>query len=144
VSVEKVSIVLVAALALFDRHGRVLLAQRPEGKSMAGLWELPGGKIEAGEVPEHALCREIHEELGLTIQPEHLSPLTFASHRYDGFHLLMPVWTADHFDGVPVAKEGQGALLWATPGDLDTLVMPAADIPLIPVLKAHAASKVLS
>jgi 8-oxo-dGTP diphosphatase len=141
--VRQVPVVLVAALALFDQSGRILLAKRPEGKAMAGLWELPGGKIEAGEVPEHALCREISEELGLVIAPDHLAPLCFASHAYDSFHLLMPVWQATRFAGVATAREGQGGLMWASGDQLDGLAMPPADLPLIPFLKAHSAAMVM-
>lgn len=135
-------VVLVAALALFDRNGRVLLAQRPEGKSMAGLWELPGGKVESGELPEHALCREIREELGVIVSPDDLAPLTFASHSYERFHLLMPVWAATCWRGDPVAREGQGDIAWADVDQLESYAMPAADIPLIPALKAYAGSMV--
>lgn len=109
---------------------------------MAGLWELPGGKIESGEVPELALCREIHEELGLVIVPEHLTPLTFASHAYPTFHLLMPVWEATAFEGTPLAREGQGAVAWVDGHALDGLDMPPADRPLIPLLKARCSAHV--
>jgi 8-oxo-dGTP diphosphatase len=138
----EVPIVLVAALALFDRDGRVLLAQRPEGKSMAGLWELPGGKVEAGEMPERALCREVREELGITVLSEDLAPLTFASYRYEHLHLLMPVWAAIKWRGEPVAREGQGGIAWVDVNQLDSFAMPAADLPLIPAIRGYAASMV--
>jgi 8-oxo-dGTP diphosphatase len=137
-----VPVILVAALALFDVKGRVLLAQRPEGKSMAGLWELPGGKVESGELPEQALCREVCEELGIVVSQDDLAPLTFASHTYERFHLLMPVWAATAWRGDPVAREGQGGIAWADVNQLDGYAMPAADIPLIPALKAYAGSMV--
>lgn len=127
-------VVLVAAVALIDRDGRVLLAQRPEGKSLAGLWEFPGGKVEAGETPETALIREMHEELGIETWSSCLAPLTFASHSYDHFHLLMPLYVCRKWQGVPMPQEGQ-ALAWARAEDLHKYPMPPADIPLIPVLR---------
>ena len=127
-------IVLVAACALIDRDGRVLLAQRPEGKSMAGLWEFPGGKVEPGETPEHALIRELHEELGVDTWESCLAPLTFASHAYEDFHLLMPLYACRKWAGTPQAKEGQ-ALTWARANRLRDYPMPPADIPLIPILR---------
>jgi ADP-ribose pyrophosphatase len=127
-------IVLVAAVALIDRDGRVLLAQRPEGKSMAGLWEFPGGKVEPGETPEAALIRELDEELGIGTWQSCLAPLTFASHSYDDFHLLMPLFACRKWQGVPSAREGQ-ALAWAKPSELRQYPMPAADLPLIPILR---------
>ena len=126
--------VLVAAVALIVRDGRVLLARRPEGKSMAGLWEFPGGKIEDGESPEDCLVRELHEELGIATWNSCLAPLTFASHRYDDFHLLMPLFACRKWEGIPVAQEGQ-ELAWARPTELRDYPMPPADIPLIPVLR---------
>ena len=126
--------VLVAAVALIDAEGRVLLAQRPEGKSMAGLWEFPGGKVEPGETPEHALIRELHEELGIDTWASCLAPLTFASHGYDDFHLLMPLFACRKWDGIPTGREGQ-ALRWARPGALRDYPMPPADLPLIPILR---------
>lgn len=126
--------VLVSAVALIDRDGRVLLAQRPEGKSMAGLWEFPGGKIEPGETPEAALIRELHEELGIETWQSCLAPLTFASHSYDSFHLLMPLFACRKWEGTPIAKEGQ-TLKWVLPKDLRNYPMPAADVPLIPILR---------
>lgn len=126
--------VLVSAVALIDRDGRVLLAQRPEGKSMAGLWEFPGGKIESGETPEAALIRELHEELGIETWQSCLAPLTFASHTYETFHLLMPLFACRKWEGTPIAKEGQ-TLKWVLPKDLRNYPMPAADVPLIPILR---------
>lgn len=125
---------LVSAVALIDPDGRVLLAQRPEGKSMAGLWEFPGGKIEPGETPEAALVRELHEELGIETWASCLAPLTFASHSYDDFHLLMPVFACRKWDGIVSPKEGQ-QLAWVHAQDLKSYPMPAADIPLISVLR---------
>jgi len=129
-----VKTVLVAAVALVDADGRVLLAQRPEGKSMAGLWEFPGGKIEPGETPETALIRELQEELGIDTWASCLAPLSFASHSYDDFHLLMPLFICRKWDGQVSSQEGQ-ALKWVRPADLRNYPMPAADLPLIPVLR---------
>lgn len=126
--------VLVSAVALIDVDGRILLAQRPEGKSMAGLWEFPGGKIEAGETPEAALVRELQEELGIDTWESCLAPLTFASHSYDDFHLLMPLFACRKWDGTPMSKEGQ-TLKWVRPENLRDFKMPPADIPLIPILR---------
>ena len=126
--------VLVSAVALIDRDGRVLIAQRPEGKSMAGLWEFPGGKVEPGETPEAALIRELHEELGIGTWQSCLAPLTFASHGYDNFHLLMPLYACRKWEGIPVSKENQ-ALKWVLPKDLRNIPMPPADLPLIPILR---------
>lgn len=126
--------VLVSAVALIDVDGRVLLAQRPEGKSMAGLWEFPGGKVEAGETPEAALVRELQEELGIDTWASCLAPLTFASHSYDEFHLLMPLFACRKWDGIPQSRENQ-ALKWVKAQDLSKFPMPAADIPLIPILR---------
>ena len=126
--------VLVSAVALIDMDGRVLLAQRPEGKSMAGLWEFPGGKIEPGETPEHALIRELEEELGINTWSSCLSPLTFASHGYDDFHLLMPLFACRKWEGIPQAKEGQ-TLKWVASKNLRDYEMPPADIPLIPMIR---------
>ena len=125
--------VLVSAVALIDRDGRVLLAQRPEGKSMAGLWEFPGGKVEGGETPEAALVRELHEELGIETWNRCLAPLTFASHTYDDFHLLMPLFACRKWNGIVQPKEGQ-TLKWVYPKDFSNYPMPPADIPLIPIL----------
>ena len=127
-------VVLVSAAALVDRDGRVLLAQRPEGKSMAGLWEFPGGKVEAGETPETALIRELHEELGIGTWESCLAPLTFASHSYENFHLLMPLFVCRKWEGIPQSQEGQ-KLSWAAPSKLRDYPMPAADAPLIPALR---------
>ena len=127
-------IVLVAAVALIDVDGRVLLAQRPEGKSMAGLWEFPGGKIEEGETPEAALIRELHEELGIGTWASCLAPLTFASHAYDDFHLLMPLFACRKWQGQPTAREGQ-VLKWVRPREMRDYAMPPADLPLIPILR---------
>ncbi len=127
-------VVLVSAVALIDIGGRVLLAQRPEGKPMAGLWEFPGGKVEKGETPEHALIRELSEELGIDTWASCLAPLTFASHSYDDFHLLMPLFACRKWNGTPRAQEGQ-TLRWVRPNEMREYPMPAADIPLIPILR---------
>ena len=126
--------VLVSAVALIDPDGRVLLAQRPPGKSMAGLWEFPGGKVEQGETPEAALIRELDEELGIQTWNSCLAPLTFASHSYDDFHLLMPVFACRRWQGIVQPREGQ-SLAWVRAGKLRDYPMPAADIPLIPMLQ---------
>ena len=127
-------VVLVSAVALIDPDGRVLLAQRPEGKSMAGLWEFPGGKVEPGETPEAALIRELHEELGIDTWQSCLAPLTFASHSYETFHLLMPLFACRKWNGIPTAQEGQ-KLAWVRARDLREYPMPPADLPLIPILR---------
>ena len=127
-------IVLVSAVALVDPDGRVLIARRPEGKAMAGLWEFPGGKVEDGETPEAALIRELREELGVDTEESCLAPLTFASHSYDDFHLLMPLFVCRKWRGTPVPREGQ-TLAWARPNRLRDYPMPPADVPLIPVLR---------
>ena len=124
---------LVSAVALIDQDGRVLLAQRPKGKSMAGLWEFPGGKVEIGETPEAALIRELEEELGINTWKSCLAPLTFASHAYDDFHLLMPLFVCRKWEGIPIAQENQ-SLKWVRKQDLKSYKMPAADIPLVPIL----------
>jgi 8-oxo-dGTP diphosphatase len=129
-----VKVLLVSAVALIDVDGRVLLAQRPAGKSMAGLWEFPGGKVEPGETPEAALIRELDEELGIATHSSCLAPLTFASHAYDDFHLLMPLFACRRWQGIATPREGQ-ALAWARAQDLKTYPMPPADIPLIPILR---------
>lgn len=128
------NVVHVSAVALIDVDGRVLLAQRPEGKSMAGLWEFPGGKIEADETPEAALIRELNEELGIDTWASCLAPLTFASHSYEDFHLLMPLFACRKWDGTPQPREGQ-TLKWVKPSEMRNYPMPAADIPLIAVLR---------
>lgn len=130
----KGGVLLVAAAALIDSQGRVLLARRPEGKKMAGLWEFPGGKLEPGETPEAALARELREELGLETNPKDFAPFVFASHAYDSFHLLMPVFLCRRWKGEPQAKEGQ-ALAWVAPDRLVEYPMPPADRPLIPMLR---------
>ena len=127
-------IVLVSAVALIDVDGRVLLAQRPEGKSMAGLWEFPGGKVEPGESPEVALIRELKEELGIDTWSSCLAPLTFASHAYDDFHLLMPLFACRRWEGTPQPREGQ-TLAWARGNELRNYEMPPADVPLLPILR---------
>ncbi|MGM0584520.1 MAG: 8-oxo-dGTP diphosphatase MutT [Pseudomonadota bacterium] len=127
-------LVLVAACALVDPDGRVLLTRRPEGKEMAGLWEFPGGKVEPGETPEACLIRELEEELGIGTWESCLAPLTFASHAYEGFHLLMPLYVCRKWQGTPVAREGQ-ELAWARPNRLRDYPMPPADLPLIPILR---------
>ncbi len=126
-------IVLVAACALIDADRRVLIAQRPEGKPMAGLWEFPGGKVEPGEAPEETLIRELREELGVTTQVPCLAPLTFASHSYDDFHLLMPLYICRRYEGIARGLEGQ-AVKWVRTRDLRNYPMPAADEPLVPFL----------
>lgn len=126
-------LLLVAAVALVDADGRVLMAQRPEGKQLAGLWEFPGGKVEPGERPEETLIRELAEELGLTVAEPCLAPLTFASHAYPDFHLLMPLYVCRRWEGQAQPLEGQ-ALKWVRPGRLRELPMPPADAPLIPFL----------
>ncbi|MEP2919601.1 (deoxy)nucleoside triphosphate pyrophosphohydrolase [Sulfitobacter sp.] len=127
-------IVLVSAVALIDVDGRVLLAQRPEGKSMAGLWEFPGGKVEPDETPEAALIRELEEELGINTWASCLAPLTFASHSYENFHLMMPLFACRKWEGTPQAREGQ-TLKWVKPLEMGAYPMPAADIPLVAVLR---------
>lgn len=124
----------VAAAALIDRDGRILLAQRPEGKAMAGLWEFPGGKIEPGETPEFALMRELQEELGIETRPCCFAPIGFASHSYQDFHLLMPLFVCRTWRGTPQGREGQ-VMQWASAKDLYNYPMPEADIPLLSALQ---------
>jgi 8-oxo-dGTP diphosphatase len=130
-----VKIILVAACALVDADGRVLIAQRPAGKPMAGLWEFPGGKIEDGEAPEQSLIRELQEELGIVVNEACLAPLAFASHAYPDFHLLMPLYVCRRWEGQVIASEGQ-ALAWVKPNRLRDYEMPPADVPLISHLMA--------
>lgn len=128
------TLLLVAACALIDADNRILLAQRPEGKQLAGLWEFPGGKFELGERPEDCLIRELHEELGIDVKAACLAPLTFASHAYEDFHLLMPLWICRKWQGFVTPKEGQN-LAWVKSQDLRNYPMPPADEPLIPILQ---------
>jgi 8-oxo-dGTP diphosphatase len=125
-----IKVVLVVACALVDPDGRVLLAERPAGRSMAGLWEFPGGKVEAGEQPEQSLIRELNEELGIVVKEACLAPLTFASHSYPDFHLLMPLYVCRRWDGTVVPREGQ-RLAWVRPNRLRDYPMPPADEPLV-------------
>ena len=127
-------VVLVAAVALIDRDGRVLIAQRPPGKPMAGLWEFPGGKVHAGETPEQALIRELAEELGIETEEACLGPFTFASHSYESFHLLMPLYLCRVWKGMPSPREGQ-VLKWVAPKQLGDYPMPPADVPLVVMLR---------
>ena len=127
-------LILVAAVVLVDTDGRVLLAQRPEGKQMAGLWEFPGGKVDPGETPEAALIRELREELGIDVAASCLAPFTFASHAYPDFHLLMPLYVCRKWSGIPSAREGQ-RLAWIWPARLADYPMPPADTPLVAALR---------
>lgn len=126
-------LLLVVAAALVDSDNRVLIAQRPEGKALAGLWEFPGGKIDSAERPEEALIRELHEELGITVKEACLAPLTFASYAYPDFHLMMPLYICRRWEGIVSSRENQ-ALKWVRPRDLRNYPMPPADEPLIPAL----------
>ena len=126
-------LLLVVAAALIDADDRILIAQRPEGKQLAGLWEFPGGKIDPGERPETSLIRELHEELGIIVKPECLAPLSFASHGYPDFHLLMPLYVCRRWEGIVASREGQ-ALKWVRAASLRDYPMPPADEPLIPAL----------
>ena len=126
-------VILVVACALIDADGRILLAQRPAGRSLAGLWEFPGGKLETGERPEQALIRELAEELGIKVAEACLAPLTFASHTYEDFHLLMPLYVCRRWEGSVIAREGQ-KLAWVRANKLREFKMPPADLPLIPHL----------
>jgi len=127
-------VLLVAAVALIDTDGRVLLARRPPGKAMAGLWEFPGGKLHAGETPEQALVRELHEELGVDTRQSCLAPIGFASHAYEDFHLLMPLYVCRVWRGIPQPREGQ-ELAWVRPARLGDYAMPPADAPLVAQLR---------
>src|ERR1041385_7808963 len=129
-----VKLVLVVAVALIDADNRVLLARRPPGKSMAGLWEFPGGKVHDGEAPEAALCRELAEELGIDVRDSCLAPFTFASHRYPTFQLLMPLYLCRRWNGTMTAREGQ-ELTWVRPARLGDYEMPPADKPLVAMLR---------
>ena len=126
--------ILVSAVALIDKDGRILIAKRPDGKSMAGLWEFPGGKVELGETPEQALVRELSEELGIKTWNSCLAPMTFASHAYEDFHLLMPLFVCRKWEGIVIPKEEQ-ELKWVYSNELKTYPMPPADKPLIPILR---------
>ena len=127
-------LLLVAACALIDADGRVLLAQRPPGKSMAGLWEFPGGKVETGERPETTLIRELNEELGIRVKEDCLAPFAFASHAYEPFHLLMPLYLCRRWEGIVHPREGQ-KLAWVRPNDMGNYEMPPADVPLVAQLR---------
>lgn len=131
---EGLPTVLVVAVALIDPDGRVLIAQRPEGKQLAGLWEFPGGKVEPGERPEQALIRELKEELGIDVTEACLAPFVFASHAYDSFHLLMPLYLCRRWSGVVVSHE-HAALAWVKPNRLGEYPMPPADEPLVAWLR---------
>jgi 8-oxo-dGTP diphosphatase len=131
---EAKPIVLVAAVVLIDVDGRVLLAQRPEGKHLAGLWEFPGGKVQPGETPEAALIRELDEELGISTHESCLAPFTFASHGYENFHLLMPLYVCRKWQGIATSREGQ-QLKWVRPAQLAEYPMPPADKPLVAMLR---------
>jgi 8-oxo-dGTP diphosphatase len=128
------SLLLVAAAALVDVDGRVLIAKRPAGKSLAGLWEFPGGKVEPGETPEQCLIRELEEELGITVAHACLAPFVFASHAYDSFHLLMPLYLCRRWDGFVTAREHE-AIAWVKPNKLTDYPMPPADAPLVAWLR---------
>ena len=129
-------IILVAAAALIDKNQKILIAQRPEGKSMAGLWEFPGGKVQEGETPEFALMRELEEELGIETRPTCFTPIAFASHSYDDFHLLMPLFICRHWEGMVQTKEHQ-AIQWVSVQDLNGYKMPDADYPLVAQLRDY-------
>lgn len=131
---ESCNILLVVACALIDMDGRILLAKRPQGRAMAGLWEFPGGKLDADELPEQALIRELREELSIDVTHSCLAPFTFASHAYEGFHLLMPLYICRKWRGKMVAREGQ-ELAWVRPARLGDYEMPPADIPLVAMLR---------
>ncbi len=128
------TLLIVVAAALIDQEGRILIQQRPEGRSLAGLWEFPGGKIDAGENPENALVRELKEELNIDVQTDCLAPLTFASHAYEDFHLLMPLYACRKWEGFVEPNEGQ-AVKWVRPRNMRQYPMPPADVPLIAMLE---------
>jgi 8-oxo-dGTP diphosphatase len=131
---DPLPIVPIVSAALIDDRGHVLLQQRPAGKAMAGLWEFPGGKIAAGETPEAALCRELHEELGIVVAASDLEAFGFASHRYDSFHILLLLYLCRRWRGTPAARESQ-AIAWAAPAQMPSYPMPAADAPLVTLLQ---------
>ena len=131
---DPLPIVPIVSVALFDNQGRVLLQQRPKGKAMAGLWEFPGGKIQSGETPEAALCRELDEELGITVAESDLEAFGFASHRYDTFHILLLLWVCRRWQGTPTSRETQ-VLDWVLPAAMNDYPMPAADAPLVTLLQ---------
>ena len=133
-------LVLVVAAAIYNQRGEILLAQRPPGKTLAGLWEFPGGKVDSGETPEAALARELQEELGIMVDPSHLQPITFASHAYQSFHLLMPLYRLDKWTGLPEPAEGQ-TLDWVAPQDLHSYPAPPADLPLFDLLAGPSKGK---
>ena len=132
--IEGLPTLLVVAVALIDRDSRVLLTERPKGKNMEGLWEFPGGKVDKGETPEAALIRELQEELGVDTETSCLAPFTFASHTYEKFHLLMPLYVCRVWKGIPVGKEGQ-RLSWVRPSEMKNYPMPPADKPLVAMLR---------
>ena len=132
--IEGLPTLLVVAVALIDRDSRVLLTERPKGKNMEGLWEFPGGKVDKGETPESALIRELQEELGVDTETSCLAPFTFASHTYEKFHLLMPLYVCRVWKGIPVGKEGQ-RLSWVRPNEMKNYPMPPADKPLVAMLR---------
>jgi 8-oxo-dGTP diphosphatase len=131
---DPLPIVPIVSAALIDERGRVLLQQRPKGKAMAGLWEFPGGKIQSGETPEAALCRELQEELGIAVAESDLEAFGFASHRYDTFHILLLLWVCRRWQGVPASRETQ-VLDWVLPATMNDYPMPAADAPLVALLQ---------
>jgi 8-oxo-dGTP diphosphatase len=133
-TIEGLPTLLVVAVALIDRDSRVLLTERPKGKNMEGLWEFPGGKVDKGETPEAALIRELQEELGVDTETSCLAPFTFASHTYEKFHLLMPLYVCRVWKGIPVGKEGQ-RLSWVRPNEMKNYPMPPADKPLVAMLR---------
>ncbi|HEX3969863.1 MAG TPA: (deoxy)nucleoside triphosphate pyrophosphohydrolase [Stellaceae bacterium] len=131
---DPLPIVPIVSVALIDGHGQVLLQQRPKGKAMAGLWEFPGGKIQSGEMPEAALCRELDEELGIAVAESDLEAIGFASHRYDTFHILLLLWVCRRWQGTPTPRETQ-VIAWTPPAAMNDYPMPAADAPLVTLLQ---------